>query len=171
MKKMIILLLIVSFLLCGCAKEENRAVGVLSDFSTLDIDSNKVDESILADKKVTMINIWGTYCGPCIQEMPALAAIAEKYEDSDFQIIGLICDVADPKSSSGDTARGIIAQTGVKYRNIVVSDSMNTLMQTVMAVPTTIFVNENGEQIGQPYVGARDQEAWEDIIAEVLKQA
>ena len=45
-------------------------------FTTEDLDGNEVTESILKDKDVTMINIWGTFCPPCIEEMPELAKLS-----------------------------------------------------------------------------------------------
>ena len=39
-----------------------------------------------------MINVWGTDCGPCIQEMPDLAALHEAYADKGVQVVGLVSD-------------------------------------------------------------------------------
>ena len=40
-------------------------------FETTDLDGNTVNSAdLFAASKLTMINIWGTFCGPCISEMP-----------------------------------------------------------------------------------------------------
>ena len=44
-------------------------------FETTDTKGNKVTEKIFADKEITMVNVWGTFCGPCINEMPELQKI------------------------------------------------------------------------------------------------
>ena len=41
-------------------------------FTTKDLDGNEVTEEIFAKKDLTVVNIWGTFCTPCIGEMPAL---------------------------------------------------------------------------------------------------
>lgn len=169
MKRLFAILLIAVLMLCGCSAERS-ASGGFTKFNTVDLDGNRVDESLFRGKKVTMINVWGTYCGPCINEMPGLGAIAEKYADSDFQIIGLICDVASTDSDEADSARAIIKKTKVGYKNLIISKDLIPIAQEVVAVPTTYFVDEKGKQIGTPYVGARNMDAWEEIISEVMGQ-
>jgi len=48
----------------------------------------------LQDKKgkVILVNLWATWCGPCIKEMPHLVAMHEKYKDKQFEVIGLNTD-------------------------------------------------------------------------------
>ena len=48
----------------------------------------------LADQqgKVTLINLWATWCGPCRNEMPELVKLEEKYKNQGFQVIGLDVD-------------------------------------------------------------------------------
>ena len=42
------------------------------------------------------LNIWGTFCGPCIAEMPELGELSREYEGSGVRIIGMLCDVYEP---------------------------------------------------------------------------
>ena len=54
-------------------QEPNAASpSLLGEFESVDLEGNTVDESILADHQLTMINVWATFCGPCINEMPDL---------------------------------------------------------------------------------------------------
>ena len=46
---------------------------------------------------------------------------------------------------------------------------MTGLLRNIQVVPTTIFVDSNGKQIGEPYFGSRSQEDWQKIIDELLK--
>ena len=71
----------VSGLLAACGQsssEAGRQVTVFEDFTAQDLDGNTVDESIFADYEVTMVNLWGTFCGPCLQEMPDLGEISDE---------------------------------------------------------------------------------------------
>lgn len=185
MKKILILIALVlvfmlSFSACGeDEKIENQppvAQGVLSSFNSTDIDSNQVDESVFKGKKLTMINIWATYCGPCINEMPALGKISREYAGEGFQIIGIPVDVidyytGDVSSSQLSLAKEIISQTGADYLHILPSDSLYTAkLNQVSSVPETIFVDENGCQVGESYIGSRSEEAWRAIIDELMEK-
>ena len=41
-------------------------------FRAVDLQGNEVTKEIFAQKKITVVNIWGTFCPPCIGEMPEL---------------------------------------------------------------------------------------------------
>ncbi|MCI1959770.1 MAG: TlpA family protein disulfide reductase [Clostridia bacterium] len=149
--------------------------GILSSFTTVDIDQNKVDSSVFKGKKLTMVNIWATYCSPCINEMPELAEISSEYKDRDFQIIGMPIDTINSDGSASDDqvkeAKSVIDSTGADYLHILPSlDSMTELISTISAVPTTVFVDENGNQVGDTYVGAKTKEDWESVIDGLLKE-
>ncbi len=184
MKKILALILSVImvaliFTSCGKSEVENEPTsvsgeitqnsGILSDFTTTDIDGNKVDASVLGGKKLTMVNIWATFCGPCINEMPDLGKISEEYADKGFQIIGIPVDVVDYygniDESQVELAREIIDETGAVYLHLLPSVSLNQAkLSQVTSVPETIFVDENGNQVGESYIGSRSEEQWKKII-------
>ena len=53
------------------------------DFQTMDImDGNVIkSEEFYKEKPLTLVNVWGTFCGPCKEEMPDLAKLYEEYKD------------------------------------------------------------------------------------------
>ncbi len=184
MKKLLALFLSVimfTLIFASCDKSEDvneiettgtqtsTADGILSDFESTDINGNVIDESVFQGKKITMINIWATFCGPCINEMPDLGEISREYADKGFQIIGIPVDVTDYYGNIDDSqvslAKEIIDETGADYLHIMPSDSLNSAkLQFVTSVPETIFVDENGCQIGESYIGSRSEEQWLAII-------
>lgn len=144
-------------------------------FSGSDLNGNPVKSEIFAENKVTMLNIWGTFCGPCIREMPDLAKLNEENKDKNFEVVGIIIDILDQKGKvdSGIKANAelIIKKTGTDYIHIIPSDEMNNgWLKDIQAVPTTIFVDSNGKQIGKPYVGSRSQKDWQKIIDKILNK-
>lgn len=143
-------------------------------FSTKDIYNKKITDSVFKDAELTMINIWGTFCGPCIVEMPGLGKLNADYAGKNFQIIGIVIDAVDrknaPVSRIINTAKNIVEQTEANYVHIVpTQELMNGILKDVYAVPTTIFVDKNGKILEQTYTGSRPYEAWAKIVDDLLK--
>lgn len=169
------LILAVLLLVSGCAGEtvkEEKGNALFGSFSAADMEGNPVNQEVFKDHKLTMINIWATFCGPCIQEMPELAQLQEEYGE-DFQIIGIVVDAADRNGNilpdKKAEAASIIEATGADYLHLLPSTSLTTAyLGRVQAVPETVFVDENGNQVGQSYVGARNKEQWKVIIDSLM---
>lgn len=169
----------VSGLLAACGQsssEAGRQVTVFEDFTAQDLDGNTVDESIFADYEVTMVNLWGTFCGSCLQEMPDLGEISDEYADRGFQIVGICTDAVNGEGEIledvVETAKADAQETGADYLHIVPTGEIFTdLLPRVSGVPTTIFVDKEGKQLGLADMGAKDKDAWIQVIEEKLAQA
>lgn len=148
--------------------------GVLSRFAAYDIDGNKVDQSILKDYKLTMINVWATFCGPCLSEMPELGEVAREYADKGVQIIGLVGDTLDSDGKISKKhvklARKQVKQTKADYTHLVPSEDLYAIMYQIDAYPTSFFVDDEGKQVGTAYVGSMDKEMCVGLIEEALTQ-
>lgn len=63
---------------------------------TIEIEGMTLDEKPLDwskyKGKVVLIEFWATWCGPCLQEIPNLKAVYEKYRDKGFEIVGISVD-------------------------------------------------------------------------------
>lgn len=182
MKKFIAIVLAVCAVLlvfasCGGTKPDDssdagfkRGAEVFKDVTCTDLEGNEVDSSIFKGKKLTMVNIWATFCRPCIGEMPDLQKISEDFAEKGVQIVGIVSDVADKDDKELiDLAKSIEAETGVKYKSLVPSESLlKAKLNEVYSVPETIFLDENGKQIGESYIGSRSYESWAAIIEMIL---
>lgn len=154
---------------------EKSKNAILGDFETVDINNNPFDQSVFTKSKLTMVNIWATFCGPCINEMPDLAELNKQYDNEKFQIVGIPVDIVDQNgniSNSGmDTAKEIIDKTGADYVHLMPSTSLiKAKLNKVSSVPETIFIDENGYQVGKSYIGSRSKVEWQKIIDELLEQ-
>ncbi len=156
------------------ASEDEVQTGVLSAFSTTDLEGNTLDQSILADYDLTMVNVWATFCGPCINEMPDLGELAAEYADKGVQIIGLVSDTMDSDGTISDsqveTAKEIVAETGADYRHLLPSDDLLGILSQIYAVPTTFFVDSEGVQVGDAIVTAQSKEKWIETIDGMLAE-
>lgn len=140
-------------------------------FTAKSINGEEVTSDVLANSKLTMLNIWATYCNPCLQEMPDLGQIAAEYDPLEFQIIGILSDVSEQSEQEDiDYAKELIAQTQANYPHLLLGqDLYNTLVGGVSAVPTTFFVKQDGEVLGY-LTGAMDKASWEELINELLAE-
>ncbi len=121
-------------------------------FETTDVDGNPVkSEDLFAGHPVTMINLWGTWCGPCKRELPELEIINRALAEKNCQIIGILTDAkSDEKISE---AKAILTDRGVTYVNLIPFDGLSDMLpQDVW--PTSYFVDGNGTLIGKPIIGA-----------------
>lgn len=140
-------------------------------FECQDMDGNSVTESVFSGSKLTMVNVWATYCNPCLSEMPGLGELAGEYEPEEFQIIGIISDVMEGADGAAiDNAAALIEQTGADYTHLLLNESVYyALLTEVTAVPTTFFVDENGVVL-DTVIGAMQKSAWEEKINGLLEE-
>lgn len=140
-------------------------------FEATTTDGQAFTSDCFADSKLIMINVWATYCNPCLSEMPDLGEIAASYDTADFQMIGIVSDVADNASEEDiAAAQELIVETKAEYPHLLLSESLYyNLVGGIDAVPTTFFVNQKGELLGY-LTGAQSKEAWEGLINDLLAE-
>lgn len=142
-------------------------------FTTKDIDGNDFDSSFFKNQKLTMVNVWATWCGPCKQEIPEIAQIEGAY-NGDVKVLGIVTDlnVDSSKEQEGtlDTAKAILAESNANYMNVKVSPEIDsTIIKFVSAVPITFFVDSNGDVVGELIVGARSLDDFKSTIDSLLQ--
>lgn len=152
---------------------EETAVPILAEFTATDLAGEAVDQSIFEGYDLTMVNIWATFCGPCLREMPDLGALHREFQGENFQIVGIVTDTLARDGSidpdQAELARQIVEETGADYRHLLPSEDLTArVLWQVNSVPTTIFVDEKGSLVGLGYLGSRDADAWRAIIREKL---
>lgn len=152
-------------------EQPQAQAGIFQTMQMTDFDGNEVDKNLFEGHRLTMVNIWATFCNPCLSEMPELGELAAEYakEEGGVQIIGICTDITDLSGNTTqeavDGAKQIVEMTGAAYPHLIPNDEfMAFLMQEVPGVPTTFFVDENGEVIGDEVVGAKSKDAWQQEI-------
>ena len=159
------------------AKEETpqSPAGSPLGFDTLaltgeDIHKNPVDNSIFKDK-VTLVNVWGTFCGPCINELQDLNALHQEFKDQNFQILGIIVDTLQGSDENMDLAKQIITQKMITYPMVVPSqETVDNYLTAIQGVPTSFFVDGEGKIISDPIVGALPKAEYQKLIEKQLEK-
>jgi thiol-disulfide isomerase/thioredoxin len=96
--------------------------------------------------KVVVLNFWGSWCGPCRSEGPALAALSAKYQGSGVSFLGV--DVHDSPANAIAFARGV----GIKYPSLndpgyAVALTLGNAVP-ISGTPTTVVVDPTGHVAG-----------------------
>ncbi len=151
--------------------ESKNTVYMDATLEDLDRNASKLGD-IISENKITMLNVWGTFCGPCIEEMPALAEIEKEYKDKGFEIVGLTGDIVMDgvvDESLVADAKSIVADTGVEYPVFIMSQDMIDALDLEF-FPTTIFVDSQGNTL-KAVTGSKNKDDWMKMIDELLAEA
>lgn len=97
-----------------------------------------------------IINVWGSWCAPCKEEMPILRSFYAKNQ-SVVEILGV--DVEEAKISDG---KGFVISEGMTWPNIIDMDG-SSRPYFGMGVPVTWFVDEQGKVVFKKYGVFKDE--------------
>lgn len=141
----------------------------ITEFKVEDIYGNEVTEEIFKDKKITMINIWATSCGPCLREIPYLQEIYAEKKDEGFNLVGIVADGYNEENV--DMAKKIVEKNKVEYTNIIIIDSsLEEIVSQFAYVPVTIFVDSEGKIKDVFSAGAETKEEYLEKINMLLEE-
>lgn len=154
----------------GEASKELQPFTPPVSFEAFTIDGEEMTSDIFSRSRLTMVNVWATYCNPCLREMPGLGELASEYETEDFQLIGIISDVMDGFDEEAlENAQYLIRETGASYPHLLLNESLYYgMLVDVSAVPTTFFFNSEGTLL-DTVVGSMEKEDWKEKIDEFLE--
>lgn len=127
-------------------------------------DTNGVDVNLADFKgKPLLINFWATWCGPCVQEIPYLVEMADKYRDDGLVVLGI---------STDDTAEQIkpyAADLKVNYPMLVGLDQpdVERAFGAMWAIPVTVFVKKDGN-VCKTHQGTQTKEFFDAHVKALL---
>lgn len=121
------------------------------------------------------MNVWTTWCSPCVGEIPHLSELNEELKGEGFNVIGIVMDAVDGQNGDViqekvDVARQVCEKTGVIYDMIIPDDVLlNGRLKGIAAYPETFFVDQTGKIVGDTVVGADSKEGWLKTIEKELE--
>ena len=135
------------------------------EFSAKTVSGEDISSDLFKDSKLTVVNVWGSWCGPCVQEIPELQKLYESMKDKDVNVIGLAQDAG----TDLDAVKEIIDKNKVTYQNIVPEGATEDFVMSIMAFPTTFFVDSDRNIVGV-IQGGRNLEAFTAAVEGVLEK-
>ena len=142
--------------------------GAAVSFETQDLDGNPVtSQELFAGHKITMINIWATWCINCKSEMKELEELNKEWAEKGCQIIGICDDAEDDEMVS--LAKRILEEHGVTFRNVRSNDAIRDEQLPAVGMPTSYFVDSEGKILCPPIVG-KNVEQYSENLQELLSE-
>ena len=151
-------------------KNTSDDVSPFKNFSGKDYDGNSVDESLFSKNAVTVVNFWFTGCKPCVAELSKLNELNDAIKAMGGEVIGINTETFDENKSAIKEAASILESQGAKYRNLSIDSTSDAgkYASGIMAFPTTILVDRNGNIVGDPMLGGIDnQDNYDTLMKQI----
>ena len=141
----------------------------LGEFTTQDVDGNPITQDIFKEHELTMVNVFATWCSPCVEEMPDLEKLYQQLKEKNVGVVGVVMDVLNEKGEivpeDLERAQQLVQDTGVTYPVILPDSSyLSGRLTNIEAFPETFFVDKNGIIVGGTYSGSGSFEDWLEVV-------
>ena len=153
------------------SSKSNESTAVFKGFKGKDLDGNDVDDSLFAKNKVTVVNFWFSGCKPCVGELSKLNELNEKLKEMGGEVVGINTDTLDNNEAGIKEAKEILKAQGASYKNLTF-DSNSTVGKyagNIMAFPTTVLVDKDGNIVGEPFMGGIDDQSNYDQLMKQIQ--
>ena len=152
------------------AENNSEDASPFRDFSGQDYDGNTVDESLFSNNAVTVVNFWFTGCKPCVAELSKLNELNDAIKSMGGEVVGINTETFDGNQDAIKEAAAVLESQGAKYRNLSIdsASAAGKYASDIMAFPTTILVDRNGNIVGEPMLGGIDnQENYDTLMKQI----
>lgn len=123
-----------------------------------------ITNSVFSTARVTMVNVWATTCGPCIQEMPHIQQLANNYASRGLKVISVLGDSETP----GCIQQGLNIINGIGFTLPVLRNNASVAAAfPAGAYPMTYFIDSNGN-ILRVEAASHTYDQWVSIVNGLL---
>ena len=88
--------------------------------------------------KITLLDFWEVWCGPCVASMPKVEQLHHKYADRGFQVYGITHEI-----SQLDAVRRLIASRSIHFPTLIGTDQVRSDYKLV-AIPLYVLIDRQG---------------------------
>lgn len=143
-------------------------------FETKGVDGKDYTEKVFSDYDLTLVNVFTTWCSPCVNEIPELEKLYEEMKEKGVGVVGVVLDtVGDDAKQNEDTVKkaGVLQEKTKASYPFLVPDStmMNGRLNGISAFPETFFVDKEGNIVGETYSGSHSLNEWKEIVEKELE--
>ena len=112
--------------------------------------------------KVVLINFWGTWCVPCLQEIPELVRLSHRFRKSGFEVVGIAVDSGQPED-----IRKFMSEHGMDYQILIGDLGIVKSRFYVVGFPTSLLMDRQG-LIRKRYIGPQTEEVLKHDVEPLL---
>lgn len=117
------------------------------DFTAVDLSGAPVSLSDYRGR-VVLVNIWATWCPPCLEEMPSMQRLYEQLQETDFEILAVSVDARagelDAAGRPGGDLATFAAEMGLTFPILHDPDGRIQRIYQTTGVPETFLVGRDG---------------------------
>lgn len=124
----------------------NDVGAMMPEYAAMYLDGTKFD---LAARRhnVVLLNVWATWCGPCVYEIPELQQIHDHYAQRGFEVVGVSVDESGVES----VREFVAAQKKMTYPIALDADGKITNLLETSVLPTSVLVDRSGKIVWKRY--------------------
>ena len=91
-----------------------------------------------------LVNLWATWCAPCLTETPYLQSLHEKYSEHGLRIVGVSIDDPDQRVAVG----AFVERMGVEYDILLDPEKRSeTAFRATLGLPNSILIDRKGKVV------------------------
>jgi len=113
------------------------------DFDVANLNGGRISSDDTVGK-VTVVDLWATWCAPCRDGIPHFVQLEENFGGKKVEVIGISMDDTEDPASVVDTVKSFAIDTGINYTLGVGTDAIKQQIPGKVLLPTTLFIDQTG---------------------------
>lgn len=107
--------------------------------------------------KVLLVDLWATWCAPCIAELPHLQKLSESYDPKEFTMVGIVLE-----SGGREDIQDFIKHRNITYPNLLGKEGTKESFGPFLGYPTKYLIDKQGYVVKR-YFGAAGDQVMKDV--------
>lgn len=155
------------------APQKDFTGDAVGPFTTQDVNGTAYTQEIFQGYDLTLVNVFTTWCSPCVAEIPELEKLHQQMADKGVNVVGVVLDVLNEKGEIDPTAQAkaqqLAQKTGATYPFLLPDSTyFHGRLMGIEAFPETFFVDKDGKIVGETYSGSAGLEEWTAVVEQEL---
>lgn len=126
------------------SREELAGFGQFQlNFDVANVDGGRISSNDLKGK-VTVLDLWATWCAPCREGIPHFVKLNHEYGSKKVSVIGISMDEPNDPASAVDAVKNFAIDNDIDYELAVGTDAIKSQIPGRVMLPTTLFIDPSG---------------------------